>query len=339
MDEFTNIWLDWFMGYLFIVIPGIFFSTLFIVKVFELRARRSVFIAGIALVLIGHGSFFWYYYSQTHYLGDTTRINIAGDYLFVEGLLTNTGYEDRNIGLSRFREDPSTTTYSQKCFVINKRSGEIIRRIGDYQLAHFSHGRAFLVPVTSLLSYAIYDAREDHFERFFISSELKKELGELAARVDKISYDHSWILVPEMTTSGWKPAIPYFELTLSDGSKTYYDVLTKQTVENPHQPEVAKGTYKKPTPYEEFWLNDHVKALKKRDTPDGFALRGVADNDSVLWTLSADQINSEIKKDGYYFHENPGTYADDGTVLYFFTFRYGVAVDMKSGKVYWQTKI
>ena len=345
MSDFFNIYFDWFLGYLFLVLPGIVVFTLMIVKLFKIVTKRNRWITFFALALLIHTIFFVYYDHQLSRMGEVTRIISADDVLMVEGVLTNTGYRSSRGSASGFREDPATTTQAQKIFVFDKKSGNILQRIEDYQVAHYAERRAFLVPTIATKSYAIFDTRVSRFDRFFISSDLRSDMPELANRIDKITYDRSWMLKPDMSGSGWDEAVPYFELTLSDGSGLYYDVLTGET----HPRDKKQTTWtdeKRPalfTEYADFTIDSSstgvVRALKKRASENGFVLFAVRADGQKKWTVTAEQIHPEIKDDRFFFSENPGSYLVEDGKLYFFTYRFAVALDTENGNILWQQSI
>ncbi len=344
MNEFMNVWFDWLFGYAFVILTIAGFSVL-IIKTFTIkeRSKRWIVIAGVFVAL--NAAFIYYYHYQTSRIGYVTKITVADDFMFVEGVLTSTGYQESKGSASRYREDISTTTHSQKIFVFDKRNGKILKRIEDYQVAHHSDHRAFLVPTNGTKSYSVLNCRTLGFDRFFNSDELIAELPEYSGRIDKISYDRTWILKPDVSTSGWKPAMPYFQVTLDDGSQFYYDVLTGKTTEwsKPGPLSPLYAFHPKISEYEDFTVDSSdalvLMAVKKRQSKNGFVLYGKSPKGPKKWTLTADQIDSKINEDAYFFSENPGTYMVDENCLYFFTERHAVSVDINSGKLLWVEKI
>lgn len=340
MNEFLNIWQDWLIGYIVFVIPGTILFFGLIVKTFKITLKNKRWIVFTAVLMITHAVFFTYYYLQTSRFGVVTKVTIAGDWIFAEGLLTDVGYEDRGVGVRRFHEDPSTTTEAQKIFILDKHTGETLKRIEDYQFAHYMDNKVLLVPTTVTKSFAVFNCRTLQFERFFQSGELLSDLPEYAERIEKISYDRSWLTVPGFSSHG-KTAKPYFQVTLTDGSQWFYDVLSQKMIPNPDSYQTAQTNAALPKkPKREMTIGTFGKLTVTANfaPKTGFILSGGSE-DQKRWTLTADEMFPMIKEKSTFFAENPNCFLSDDRYLYFFTTDRAAAIEFETGKLRWMKGI
>ena len=340
MSEFLNIWQDWVIGYIVFVIPGTILFFGLIVKTFKIAVKNQRWIVFTAVLLIIHAVFFTYYYLQTTRFGMVAKVTIAGDWIFAEGILTNTGYEQRPTGVRKFHEDPATTTHAQKIFILDKRTGETLKRIEDYQFAHYSDDKVLLVPTTVTKSYAVFTCRTLQFERFFQSGELLSDLPEYTERIEKISYDRSWITVPGFSSQG-KIAKPYFQVNLTDGSQWSYDVLTHKMIPIPDSTRSAQANAalpKKPKRDITIGALGNVTVTANFAPKTGFILSGVSQGQK-RWTLTADEIFPMIEDKSTFFSDNANCFLADDRYLYFFTIDRAAAIEVETGKLQWMKGI
>lgn len=340
MNEFLNIWQDWLIGYIVFVIPGTILFFGLIVKTFKITLKNKRWIVFTAVLMITHAVFFTYYYLQTTRFGVVTKVTIAGDWIFAEGLLTDVGYEDRGVGVRRFHEDPSTTTHAQKIFILDKHTGEILKRIEDYQFAHYSDDKVFLVPTTVIKSFAVFNCRTLQFERFFQSGQLINDLPEYADRIEKISYDRSWLTVPEFS-SREKYAKPYFQVTLTDGTQWFYDVLTLKMIPNPDSNQTAQtnaALSKKPKREMTIGSFGNVTVTANFAPKNGLILSGESEAQKK-WHITADEIFPMIKEKSTFFTSNPNCFLADEGCLYFFVGDRAAAIEFETGKLRWMKGI
>lgn len=340
MNEFLNIWQDWLVGYIIAVIPGILLFSGLIVKTFKIQEKMKRWIVVAAVLITCHAVFFTYYYLQTTRFGTVAKVTIAGDWIFAEGILTNTGYEQRPTGVRKFHEDPSTTTHAQKIFILDKGTGEILKRIEDYQFAHYSDDKVLLVPTTVTKSYAVFNCRTLQFERFFQSGQLINDLPEYAERIEKISYDRSWLTVPEFS-SREKSAKPYFEVTLTDGSQWFYDVLAHKMTPQLDSTQSAQAHAASPKkPKREMIIGSfgNVTVTANFAPKTGLIVSGESDAQKK-WNITADEIYPMIKEKSTFFTSNPNCFLADDRCLYFFIGDRAAAIEFGTGKLQWMKGI